>query len=198
MRNLVLETAEKTAALVKYENLLISGTSIYNNYQKFQDSIQKINDLETTRDELQNKQLLDDLDKSYLDWAIKSEQWNYWSSFFSVFGAIAKSFGLDNTDKLSYLKYLEESHKIADSIKSATFTAHDFFAEQEIRKDYMKLKYSYYQQNQIIISGLSSFLDSAAEEVGNYLIRARSDVVTKKPDGSIEVRIDGVVYPPKQ
>lgn len=201
MRDLVFQTYEATASLVESalveseesQNLLTPTIGMYNNFRKCEEAIKNIKDLENTRDKLEKLQLLDEQDRSYLEWSIFSEQWNYWSALFSFFESLAKFVGLDKYDKFIYL---QEGHKIADSIKSGVFRIRDSSFEQEFRRDYMQLKYSYYQKNQISISALSSFIDSAAQEVGTYLVTTRKDVVTLRWNGTIEVTWNGVLYPP--
>ncbi|MEE3718587.1 hypothetical protein V2H45_17745 [Tumidithrix elongata RA019] len=48
----------------------------------------------------------------------------------------------------------------------------------------------------MLIEGMRSRLDTAATGVGNYLIKARTDVIARRPDGSISVNTQGIIYPP--
>jgi hypothetical protein len=44
---------------------------------------------------------------------------------------------------------------------------------------------------------MQSYQDYAATEVGNYLVKARTDIVSRRSDGSISVGTKGIIYPPQ-
>ncbi|MFB8788085.1 MAG: hypothetical protein U7123_04390 [Potamolinea sp.] len=83
----------------------------------------------------------------------------------------------------------------ADAVNALLFNALQFSYKEDVRKQYELLK-AYSNRNQQIISGLSSSIDFSAQEVGQYLTKTRTDVVTRRPDGTIAVSINGVVFPP--
>jgi hypothetical protein len=83
----------------------------------------------------------------------------------------------------------------ADAVNALLFNALQFSYKEDVRKQYELLK-AYSNRNQQMISGLSSSIDFSAQEVGRYLIKTRTDVVTRRPDGTIAVSINGVVSPP--
>jgi hypothetical protein len=82
----------------------------------------------------------------------------------------------------------------ADAVNSLLFNALQFSYKEDVRTQYARLK-AYINRNQEIISGLSSTIDFSAQEVGQYLIKTRTDVVTRRPDGTIAVSTSGVLYP---
>ncbi|MGB5962592.1 MAG: hypothetical protein WBG73_18140 [Coleofasciculaceae cyanobacterium] len=83
----------------------------------------------------------------------------------------------------------------ADAVNALLFNALEFTYKEDVRKQYELLK-AYSNRNQKMISGLSSLIDSSAQEVGQYLVKTRTDVVTRRPDGTVAVSIKGVVSPP--
>ncbi len=190
-RNLVLEMGSETLALAQKDRLS-GGLGISPHLSKAVESYQKSQELEELLNDLNTLQLIDERDKSYINWTIQSLQWDFVSSVVLVVEDVGKSAGLGQQE---WLTKLDNAHKAADSIKSALSNASDTFAEQALRDDYQRLL-TQYDKNQIIIAALSSVIDSTAEEVGKYLLTARTDVVTRKPDGTIAVSADGVLYPP--
>ncbi|WP_237396883.1 hypothetical protein [Okeania sp. KiyG1] len=86
-------------------------------------------------------------------------------------------------------KFLQKTLKdlIADGTK------HTY--KNDLQRTYPRFLFNY-ERNQIAIEGLSKFLDKSAEEVGEYLIKARSDVIVRQADGKIAVMTDKVLSPP--
>lgn len=83
----------------------------------------------------------------------------------------------------------------ADAVNALLFNALQFTYKEDIRKRYELLK-AYSNRNQKMISGLSSLIDLSAQEVGQYLTKTRTDVVTRRSDGTIAVSVKGVISPP--
>lgn len=83
----------------------------------------------------------------------------------------------------------------ADAVNALLFNALQFSYKEDVRRQYERLK-AYSNRNQQMISGLSSSIDFSAQEVGQYLIKTRTDVVIRRPDGTIAVSVNGVVSPP--
>lgn len=191
LRNVVLEIGSETVALVKSDRWS-GGLGITPHAAKAIESYQKIEQLEKLREDLDRLRILDERDKSYIDWTMKSLQWDLISSVVSVLEDIFKSAGLGNHP---LLVEIDNYHKASDSIKSAFSNASDAASQQKLRRDYQVLL-TEYEKNQIVILAFSSFVDSAAEEVGRYLVSVRTDVVTRRSDGTITVSTDGVLYPP--
>lgn len=91
---------------------------------------------------------------------------------------------------------------MATSSKVLTKTLKDLIADgtkhtykNDLQRTYPRFLFNY-ERNQIAIEGLSKFLDKSAEEVGEYLIKARSDVIVRQADGKIAVMTDKVLSPP--
>ena len=191
IRQLTLEMGSETAALANDERLsgvIGSGPHL----AKALESLKKIQELEKVRDELEKLQILNDRDKSYISWTLRGMQYDLISSVVLVVEDVSKVAGYGEK---KWLAKLDNYHKVADSLKSAIYNANDtFFTPIDLRTEYRSLLIRA-DKNQIINSGLSLFIDSAAEEVGKYLVRARTDVVTRRPDGTIAVSTDGVLYP---
>jgi hypothetical protein len=83
----------------------------------------------------------------------------------------------------------------ADAVNALLFNALQFTYTEDVRKQYELLK-AYSNRNQKTISGLSSSIDFSAQEVGQYLTKTRTDVVTRRSDGTISVSVKGVISPP--
>lgn len=83
----------------------------------------------------------------------------------------------------------------ADAVNALLFNALQFIYKEDVRKQYELLK-AYSNRNQKTISGLSSSIDFSAQEVGQYLTKTRTDVVTRRSDGTISVSVKGVISPP--
>lgn len=67
--------------------------------------------------------------------------------------------------------------------------------KDEFRRKYERL-IVHNNQLQDRILGLSSSINYAADQVGEYLLKSRADAVTRRADGTIAVSVDGVLYPP--
>jgi Bacterial pre-peptidase C-terminal domain len=82
-----------------------------------------------------------------------------------------------------------------DAINDLLFEAIQFSYQEELRRNYESLLVQT-QKNQARIEELSSGIEFSAQEVGQYLLDARSDVVRRSSNGAISVGVDGIVYPP--
>jgi hypothetical protein len=190
LRNAVMAMAAETAGLIEYERLS-GATGISPHLKEVVETYQRIQEIEKIRLDLDRVGILDARDKSYLDWSIRPEQWRLISAVASSVEDIGRVAGLSQQ---RWFAEVDNAHKIADSIQSAFFNASDSVAQQNLRNDFQVLLRNYEQQ-QIIISAYSTFLDAVAEEIGQYSLKSRSDVVTKRSDGTIAVSINGVVNP---
>lgn len=67
--------------------------------------------------------------------------------------------------------------------------------KEEFRRKYEQLVFHDKQLTDRIL-GLSSSINYAAQQVGEYLLESRADTVIRQADGTIAVSIDGILYPP--
>jgi len=125
-------------------------------------------------------EVLDDFDKIYLTT----------SQFSSTIKLVTSTLAFIAPGKQAVRTFADK----ADAVNSLLFNALQFSYEEDVRTQFEQLK-AKINRNQELISGLSSAVDFSAEEVGQYLIRTRTDVVTRRPDGTIAVSTSGVLYP---
>jgi hypothetical protein len=125
-------------------------------------------------------EVLDEFDKIYLAT----------SQFSSTIKLVTSTLALIAPGKQTVRTFADK----ADAVNSLLFNALQFSYEEDVRTQFEQLK-AKINRNQELISGLSSTVDFSAEEVGQYLIRTRTDVVTRRPDGTIAVSTSGVLYP---
>ena len=178
INELALKGAQETIELINAQDRKVAGSAnVIKIYSAAKDIIDKNNLLRQP----QATNALDDFDKFYIAATMYSKAVEV------IIGGLSIPF--------SEAKVVDTLLKKADAVNTVLFDALEFTYKDSVRRQYVRLQYAY-NRNQIQVVGLSSFIDYAAEEVGQYLLKARPDIVTRRPDGTIAVSVDGVVYPP--
>ena len=178
INELALKGAQETIELINAQDRKVAGSAnVIKIYSAAKDIIDKNNLLRQP----QATNALDDFDKFYIAATMYSKAVEV------IIGGLSIPF--------SEAKVVDTLLKKADAVNTVLLDALEFTYKDSVRRQYVRLQYAY-NRNQIQVVGLSSFIDYAAEEVGQYLLKARPDIVTRRPDGTIAVSVDGVVYPP--
>lgn len=178
INELTLKAAQETIELINAQDQKVAGSAnVIKIYLAAKDIIDKNNLLRQP----QATNALDDFDKFYIAATMYSKAVEV------IIGGLSIPF--------SEAKVVDTLLKKADAVNTVLLDALEFTYKDSVRRQYVRLQYAY-NRNQIQVVGLSSFIDYAAEEVGQYLLKARPDIVTRRPDGTIAVSVDGVVYPP--
>jgi hypothetical protein len=177
LRDTTLKAAQATIEFVNSKDRKVAGTG---NAIKAYIAAKELIDKDKLLHQPEVTKALDDFDKFYLAAAQLSKAVDV------IIAGISIPF--------SEVKVVDTLAKKADAVNILLFDAIEFSYKNDVRRQYVKLQY-YSNRNQTAISGLSSFIDYTAEAVGKYLLRARTDVVTRRPDGTIAVSADGVLYP---
>jgi|GEM_PF-1922902 len=178
IRDSMLKTAQST---IEYINLQDSQISKSANVIKIYSSAKDFIDQDKL---LRQPQLINDLDsfdKFYLYAAQMSKGLEI-----AIAGV---SIPLSSSKADSLLKKVDIGNTLI-------FDALEFSYKNDLRRRYARLL-DIYNRNQFLIIGMQSYQDYAATEVGNYLVKARTDVVSRRSDGSISVSTKGIIYPPQ-
>jgi hypothetical protein len=178
LNELTLKAAQETIELINAQDRKVAGSA---NVIKIYFSAKDIIDKNKLLRQPQATNALDEFDRFYIAAAMYSKAVDV------IIGGLSIPF--------SEAKVVDTLLKKADAVNTVLFEALEFTYKDTVRRQYVRLQYAY-NRNQIQVVGLSSFIDYAAEEVGKYLLKARPDLVTRRPDGTIAVSVDGVVYPP--
>jgi len=178
LNELTLKAAQETIELINAQDRKVAGSA---NVIKIYFAAKDIIDKNKLLRQPQATNALDEFDRFYIAAAMYSKAVDV------IIGGLSIPF--------SEAKVVDTLLKKADAVNTVLFEALEFTYKDTVRRQYVRLQYAY-NRNQIQVVGLSSFIDYAAEEVGNYLLKARPDIVTRRPDGTIAVTVDSVVYPP--
>jgi hypothetical protein len=178
LNELTLKAAQETIELINAQDRKVAGSA---NVIKIYFAAKDIIDKNKLLRQPQATNALDEFDRFYIAAAMYSKAVDV------IIGGLSIPF--------SEAKVVDTLLKKADAVNTVLFEALEFTYKDSVRRQYVRLQYAY-NRNQIQVVGLSSFIDYAAEEVGQYLLKARPDIVTRRPDGTIAVSVDGVVYPP--
>lgn len=178
LNELTLKAAQETIELINAQDRKVAGSA---NVIKIYFAAKDIIDKNKLLRQPQATNALDEFDRFYIAAAMYSKAVDV------IIGGLSIPF--------SEAKVVDTLLKKADAVNTVLFEALEFTYKDSVRRQYVRLQYAY-NRNQIQVVGLSSFIDYAAEEVGKYLLKARPDLVTQRPDGTIAVSVDGVVYPP--
>lgn len=178
INELTLKAAQETIELINAQDRKVAGSA---NVIKIYFAAKDIIDKNKLLRQPQATNALDEFDRFYIAAAMYSKAVDV------IIGGLSIPF--------SEAKVVDTLLKKADAVNTVLFEALEFTYKDSVRRQYVRLQYAY-NRNQIQVAGLSSFIDYAAEEVGKYLLNARPDIVTRRPDGTIAVSVDGVVYPP--
>ena len=177
LNDIFLKTSQNT---IEFINLQDSRLSSSGNVIKVYQSAKEFIDLDKLLRQSQLLRNLDGFDKFYLAAAQMSKGMEI------AVGGLSIPLSTGKAD--SFIKKVDVANIIL-------FDALQFSYKNDFRRRYARLL-DRYNRNQILIIGMQSYFDTAATEVGNYLLEARTDVVNRRQDGLINVSTQGIIYPP--
>ncbi|MBD2776322.1 hypothetical protein [Iningainema tapete] len=178
INNITLEVASETIKLMDLQDSTLSRSA---DAIKIRSAAQKLIERHDFLQQPQVAEVLDNFDKTYLLTAQVA----------STVELVTSTLSFIAPGKQAVTKFADK----ADAVNALLFNALEFTYKDDVRRQYERLRV-YTKRNQELISGLSSSIDFSAQEVGQYLMRSRTDVVNRRSDGTIAVSVDGVLYPP--